>query len=257
MQTKNLSIHRPSKRPLLTENTLGHYLAGLIDGDGHFSTMGHIVISFNLRDKRDAYSIRSLLGYGKVRPVKDKNAVNLIISNKTGVKHVAALVRDKLKHPVRISQYNTRIYELGFSSRKTSRNTTIDWETSWFAGFCDADGHLRIDTPWVEHRNSYEVQLLCQIDQEDDILLKQMKDKFGGYLSHKTSPNTYSYSSVSFKGIHLVLRYFDRYSLQLTQSYLRYTILRKSYLIVQKKQHLTVKGLDTIFTYKDKLKEMI
>lgn len=257
MQTKNLSIHRPSKRPLLTENTFGHYLAGLIDGSGHFSTIGHIVISFNLRDKRDAYSIRSLLGYGKVRLVKDKNSVNLIISNKTGVKHVAALVRDKLKHSVRISQYNSRIYELGFSSRKTSLNTTIDWETSWFAGFCDADGHLRIDIPWREDRNSYEVRLLCEVDQKDEILLKQIRDKFGGYLGYRASQDTYYYSSVSFKGIYLILRYFDRYSLQLTQSYLRYTILRKSYLIVQKKQHLTVKGLDKIFTYKDKLKEMI
>ena len=257
MQIKNLSIHRPSKKPLLTENTLGHYLAGLIDGDGHFSTIGHIVISFNLRDKRDAYSIRSLLGYGKVCPVKNKNAVNLIISNKIGVGHVTALVRDKLKHPTRISQYNTRLYELGLSSRKTSLNTTIDWETSWFAGFCDADGHLRIHTPLRERRNSYEVRLLCQVDQKDDILLKQMKDKFGGYLGYRASQDTYYYSSVSFKGIHLVLRYFDRYSLQFTQSYLRYTILRKSYLIVQKKQHLTLEGLDTIFTYKNKLKEMI
>ena len=99
MQIKKLSVHRPSKRSLsdLTDLEFGCYLAGLIDGDGHISTQGHIVISFNSRDKRDAFLIRTRLGFGKVRQVKNKNAVNLIISNKNGVIYTLELIRNKLK----------------------------------------------------------------------------------------------------------------------------------------------------------------
>ena len=258
MLAKKLSIHRPSKRLLATDEEFGHYLAGILDADGHFNKLGHIIIAFNLRDERDAKKIRTLIGYGNIRPVKNKNSVNLIISNKAGASHVANLVRNKLKHPTRIDQFNTRLYEsLGLSQEKTSSDTTIDWNSSWFAGFCDADGHLRIHTPNRPHRKTIEVRLLCQVDQKRDLLLKQMKSKFGGYLGYRQSQDTFYYSSVSFKGMYGVLKYFDRYSPQYTQAYLRYTILRKSYLIVQKKQHLTTEGLEQILQYKQNLKDMI
>jgi len=258
MQTKKLTVHRPSKKLFTTDKDFGHYLAGIIDADGHFSKLGHVVIAFNLRDIRDAYTIRSLIGYGKVRPVKGKNSVNLIISNKKGASHVANLVRHKLKHPDKIEQYNLRLCELlGLSLEKTSIDTTIDWDSFWFSGFCDADGHLRIHILNRPHRKNHEVRLLCQIDQKGDVLLKQMQLRFGGYLGYRKPLDTYYYSSVSFKGIYSILQYFDKYSSQYTQAYLRYTILRKSYLIIQKKEHLTPKGLDQIVKYRLALKDMI
>ena len=69
---KQLSIHRPLKQKLTKSNNFEYYLAGLIDGDGHISTIGHIVIAFNLRDKRDAYYIRSLIGLAKYVKLKIK-----------------------------------------------------------------------------------------------------------------------------------------------------------------------------------------
>ena len=168
---KQLSIHKPSKQKLTKNNNFEYYLAGLIDGDGHISTMGHIVIAFNLRDKRDAYYIRSLIGFGKIRQVKNKNAVNLIISNKKGIVHVANLIKDKIRHPVRIEQYNKRLFsELKLIKQKTSTNNTINWKSSWFSGFCDADGHLRLYLLKRPHRLNIEVRLLCQIDQKNNIL---------------------------------------------------------------------------------------
>ena len=127
----------------------------------------------------------------------------------------------------------------------------------WFSGFCDADGHLRIHILNRPHRKNHEVRLLCQIDQKGDVLLKQIQLKFGGYLGYRKPLDTYYYSSVSFKGIYSILQYFDKYSSQYTKAYLRYTILRKSYLIIQKKEHLTPKGLDQIVKYRSALKDMI
>jgi len=260
MQIKKLSVHRPSKRSLsdLTDLEFGCYLAGLIDGDGHISTQGHIVISFNSRDKRDAFLIRTRLGFGKIRQVKNKNAVNLIISNKNGVIYTLELIRNKLKHPTRIYQFNDRLCDkLKYTKLKTSLSNTIDWNSFWFSGFVDADGYLRIYLPYSEHRNKCEVRLLCQIDQKGDILLNQIRNKFSGYLGYRKSQDTFYYSSTSFKNMYYLLKYFDRYSLQNTHCYLRYTIIRKAYLIIQNKLHLTSKGLDKIFRYNNSLKDMI
>ena len=91
---KKLSIHRPSKQLLNNKESFGHYLAGLIDADGHISNIKHIVIAFNSRDLKDALKLRQKIGFGKVRKVKNKNAVNLIISNKKGIHHVAILIKD-------------------------------------------------------------------------------------------------------------------------------------------------------------------
>jgi hypothetical protein len=98
-----------------------------------------------------------------------------------------------------------------------------------------------------------EIRLLCQIDQKNDILLKQIKLRFGGYLGYRMKQDTYYYSTVSYRAFNILLNYLDKYSLQYSYSYLRYTILRKAYLIIQKKQHLTIDGFNNI----KKLKDMI
>ena len=253
---KKLSIHRPTKK-IYTKEMFGHYLAGLIDGDGHISTINHIVISFNSRDKRDAVKLRSRLKYGTVRDVKDKNACNLVVSNPDGVLKVALLIKDKLKHPTKIEQYNTRLTKR-FGLEKTSTSTLIDFDTPWFAGFFDADGHLRIYIVFRKHRSNPEIRLLGQIDQKKDVLLIQIKSYLGGgYVGYRKRNDTYYYSTTSFPVQYNLLKYFDNFSLQYENSYLRYTILRKAYLLVQTKEHLTPLGLVKIKKFHKKLKSMI
>ena len=59
----------------------GHYLAGLIESDGHFSNQKQLIIVFNSIDISLAYFIKSILGYGSVKQVKDKDAVLFVLSN--------------------------------------------------------------------------------------------------------------------------------------------------------------------------------
>jgi len=260
MQAKRtLSEHRPSKKPLniLTDLDFGYYLAGIIDGDGHISTQGQIVISFNSKDKRHAFIVRTRIGFGKVRYVKGKNAVNLIVSTKEGIIHVSDLIRNKLQHPIRIYQFNDRLYDkLKYTSLKTSIDGTINWDSFWFSGFMDADGYLRMYLPYRERINRCETRLICQIDQKDDVILKQIQTQFGGYLGYRKSQDTFYYSSTSFNNMFCLLRYFDKYSLQSARSYLKYTLIRKSYLITQQKLHLTSGGLKKLSGYSNLLKDM-
>jgi len=81
----------------MSDNQFGHYLAGLIDGDGHFSSQQQLVIVFSSSDVSLAYYIKERLGYGHVKKVKDKNAYLLIIANKEGLKKVINLINGKLR----------------------------------------------------------------------------------------------------------------------------------------------------------------
>jgi len=79
---KEISKHVPKHLKSLNDEQFGHYLAGLIDGNGHFSSKQQLVIVFSSPDVSLAYYIKKTLGYGHINKIKDKNAYLLIISNK-------------------------------------------------------------------------------------------------------------------------------------------------------------------------------
>jgi hypothetical protein len=81
-------MHAPKHIKPLNDESLGHYLAVLIDGDGHFSKIGQMVITFSKPDAFLAYYIKSKVGFGNVRKVKNKDVYIFVISNKIGIVRV-------------------------------------------------------------------------------------------------------------------------------------------------------------------------
>lgn len=258
MESKRiLSIHKPKKTKFyINDKFFGPYLAGLIDGDGHFSTTGQCVIAFSSKNARLAYQLRTQIGFGTVKKIKNKNAYKLTISHPDGIVRVANLVRDKLKHPNKIKQFNERLVPK-YSIPLTSESSIIDWNTSWLSGFFDADGSFRIylvDRPKMVL--GFEVRLLARIDQKESILLDQIYKKFKGYMGYRKTQDTYIYSSTSFGSFGEFLQFFDKFSLQSPTKYLAYEWMRKAYLIVQKKEHLTENGFEKIQGYHKRLSEL-
>ena len=94
---KIISIHVPTHLKPLNDTQFGHYLAGLIDGDGHFSSNQQLVIVFSSPDVQLAYYIKEMIGFGHVNKVKDKNAYLYIISNKDGIIKAVNLINGKLR----------------------------------------------------------------------------------------------------------------------------------------------------------------
>jgi len=92
-------------KPINNED-FGYYLAGLIDGDGHFSNQKQLVIVFHNLDVSLAYYIKKRLGYGSVKKIKNKNAVIFVISSKKGLEVIFKLIRGKLRHINKIIQVN-------------------------------------------------------------------------------------------------------------------------------------------------------
>ena len=93
-QVKHVSIHVPTHQKPLNDDQFGHYLAGLIDGDGSISRQA-IVISFYILDLPLATYIKDRLGYGKVNKVKNKNSYYLAIMGRDGLQAVLNLINGK------------------------------------------------------------------------------------------------------------------------------------------------------------------
>jgi cytochrome c oxidase subunit 1 len=94
---KPISIHRHDHIKPKTDEELGHYLAGIIDGDGHFSKNPQLVIVFRSNDVSLAYWLKSRLEHGTVKKVKDKNAYIFKLGSKSALIKVLLLINNKLR----------------------------------------------------------------------------------------------------------------------------------------------------------------
>jgi len=249
---KKISLHVPKHSRPLNDEQLGHYIAGLIDGDGHFSSIQQLVIVFSSPDAFLAYYLKKRLGYGNVKKVKDKNAYILVVSNKQGMLNILNLVNGKLRSEHRFNQVinnvlkNTTYSSLGLEFTLNSSN---NFDNHWLAGFSDADASFQVNIVTHLKRSKREVRLNYQIDQNKKLLLENIKNYLGGNIGYREGQDTYYYGSTSFGCAKNVIRYFDKFNLQ-SKKYVSYLRWRKVYVLIQNKQHLAEKGLAKIVKVK-------
>jgi hypothetical protein len=104
-----MSVHVPKHLKPLDDEQFGHYLAGLIDGDGHFSSQQQLVIVFHKLDVSLAYYIKKRVGYGRVTKVTTKNANLLIIAGREGLDKVLKLINGKIRTKNKFNQITNNI----------------------------------------------------------------------------------------------------------------------------------------------------
>ena len=253
---KNVSVpteHVPTHLKPTTDTEFGYYLAGLIDGDGHFSNTPQLVIVFNDLDASLAYFIKQRLGYGNVYKVKKKKAIILVVGKLEGISKVINLINGKIRDKNKLDQIRknilTKPYFINFTD--ISLNNDNNLNNYWLSGFADADASFQIKILNRKNRTKPEIRLAFQIDQKKDDLLLVIKQSLGGNLGYRQNTDTYYYSSTSFGSAKKVINYFDNYHL-LSSKYLDYLRWRKAYLIIKNKEHLTELGLNKIIKLKGK-----
>ena len=252
---KQVSKHVPKHLKPLNNEQLGHYLAGLIDGDGHFSKAQQLVIVFSFPDAFLAYYLKEKLGNCNVRKVKDKNAYLLIVSKKEGMLNVLNLINGKLRSQNRFNQVINNIlnHDRYIDQMMDFQMNLMDnFNNHWLAGFSDADASFQIKIINRVTRNRTEVRLNYQIDQKNDILLMKIKNYLGGNVGYRKTQDTFYYGSTSFGSAKNVIEYFNRYNLQ-SRKHVSYLRWRKAYTLIQDREHLTDNGLTKIL----KLKSLI
>ena len=255
---KNISNHISKHIRPKNENELGYYLAGLIDGDGHFSSKQQLIIVFNILDVSLAYYLKKELGFGIVKKVKDKNAILLIIAAKKGIEKVIYLINGKIRTENKYNQIINNILT-NFMYKELNKkinfqlNKEKDLENYWLAGFSDADASFQVKI--INRLNRTEVWLNFQIDQKKREILDQIKNYLGGNVGHRKSQDTYYYGSTSFGSARNVIKYFDHFHL-LSSKYINYLKWRKVYILIQNRDHLTDKGIIKIRNIKNTMNNL-
>jgi hypothetical protein len=223
---RNISVHVPKHIKPINKEQLGHYLAGLIDGDGHFSKAQQLVVVFSSPDAFLAYYLKEKLGYCNVKKVKDKKAYLLIVSKKEGILNVLDLINGKLRSENRFNQVINNI--LNHNRYKDininfTLNQSDDFNNHWLAGFSDADASFQVKFINRSRRNKPEVRLNYQIGQKNNILLTKIQKYLGGNIGYRNTQDTYYYGSTSFGSAKNIIEYFNQFNLQSRKhiSYLR------------------------------------
>ena len=256
---KEISEHVPKHLKPLNDEQFGHYLAGLIDGDGHFCSKQQLVIVFSSPDVALAFYVKKTLGYGHIKKVKDKNAYLFIVSNRDGIIKVLNLINGKLRTINKINQVKNNILINPKYSKENLEiliNETNNFYNHWITGFSDADASFQIKILYKKDRSKPEIRLNFQMDQKDNYVLLLIKEVFGGNIGYRKSQDTYYYGSTSLGSAKKVIKYFDTFHLQ-SSKHINYLRWRKAYLLIQNKKHLTELGLNKIMELKNSINKNV
>jgi hypothetical protein len=219
---KPISEHVPKHLKPLNDDQFGHYLAGLIDGNGNFNSKQELVIVFNSSDASLAYYIKNRLGFGSVKKVKDKNAFILIIAVKKGIEKIISLINGKIRTEIIFNQIiNNILNQDTFIALKKTTDFKLNLDTNlknhWLAGFSDADADASFQIKVINYNNRIEIRLNFQINQNKREILVLIKNYLGGNIGYRKIQDTYYYDSTSFGSAKNVINYFDCFHLLSTK----------------------------------------
>ena len=106
---KKTFIKNYSSTSYINDKGFNEWLAGVIDGDGHFilTKKGsyRLYIVMDIRDKDALYQILHKFG-GSIRPVSNANALRYNLSNRKGLTKLIEAVNGEIRNPTRLLQMN-------------------------------------------------------------------------------------------------------------------------------------------------------
>lgn len=248
---KKISDHQVKFLKYESSSDFGYYLAGLIEGIGHFSEKNKQVIALNIKDKRQAYLIKKKIGYGTVSKIKNKKAIKFVISSKKGIMEVLKLINGKIRTESKYKQQKKFIEKFDYKITQLPIDISFFLSNPWQAGFIDADGSFQIKIIKRINRKKPEIRQAQQIDQKTKPIQEQLKKELGGFIGYRVKQDIYYYSSVNFRVAKKYIEYLNKYKI-MSYKYINYIKWRKVYIMISKKEHLTANmaGINKIKNYK-------
>nr|YP_010564238.1 hypothetical protein OYW92_mgp02 [Epichloe bromicola]UYX62222.1 hypothetical protein [Epichloe bromicola] len=255
------------------DNNLGHYLAGLLEGDGHISlpSLGNTTLNRVLnprivftshKDNLGMYTfLQSELGNIGRFQSSGNNVIRYIIGDIKSLIYIINLIHGKLRTPKNkrfndLIQFINAKYDLNIPESNYNGNYK---DNSWFAGFTEADGHFGIK--YIEKKDKSEtskrsvsesISLKFRLDQRsyDKSTSSDMKPfmvELASFLNcnlttyeNKTGKVLSLYVS-SIDNIKIIINYFDKYPLigNKLNDYNKWKIV---YNMIISKEHLSEEG---------------
>jgi len=251
------------------DQILGHYLAGLIEGDGYISLTKRnqieIGITFNSKDRPSAEKLLSYLGQGSLLKRKG-NCVVLKFGAVKTIKRIALLINGKFRTP-KIDKLHMLIDWLNKKHSMNLDKLPLDnsplYNNSWLAGFIDADGHFYI-------RNSVNQTIICKFSLEQRMIYPKTKESFESILGQiclflnvklftrarpdKDNSSYYVIRVENQNSTKILIDYLDSNSL-LSSKYLDYLNWKRAFNEIINKTHKTDEGKKIITSLKNNMND--
>lgn len=248
-----------------SEDRLGSYLAGLIEGDGYISINNKkkviLGITLNLKDKPLAEKLLNLIGIGFI--VKRKSSsIELRFTSKISLCRIIKLVNGKFRTP-KIDQLFKLIDWINLNHAMNFSKLPLDLtplnNNSWLSGFIDSDGGFYI-------RHSLK-QIICKFNLEQRMLYPKTLESYKpildliclnfnvklGIRNRTNYKNSYYIIRVeNQKSTKILIDYLDKFPL-FSSKYLDYLDWKKAFLIIINKTHLSEKGRNNILLFKNSM----
>lgn len=226
-----------------TDEEFGYYLAGLMEGNGYFGDH-RFEITFHKEDAFLAYYIKKRIGYGSILKLKNKNLVRYVLRHSEGLRIVLNLVNGKFLTDKKINKIFTHKFDSKFNLIILPPTNFDLMSNHWLAGFADVDSSFLIS---LTNSKSHvlDLKLEFKIKQNTSELLELIKKTLGGNIYFLESEQIFYYNSTNFKSAKNIVDYFDNFHLN-SSKYINYLKWRKVYRIIQRKEHLTIKGIEKI-----------
>jgi len=183
-------------------NDFCEWLAGVIDGDGHFEigkTVACVSITMGLEDLPLLMYIKTKLG-GVCKLVSGKNAYRFYLRDRNSMINLANCVNGNIRNSIRLNQFHNVCSVFNIDCLTPYKLTPA---SHWFGGFFDADGTITFSIkhgcPQLSIRatNKY----LCNVQFFPDVL--------GGTIYFDKSQN--GYYSWSIQGRDDVNNFYNNY----------------------------------------------
>lgn len=192
--------------PMPPYDNFGTWLAGLIDGDGCLQVSKNKSVSVEItlasKDVQCLHKIKTIFGFGSVTKRTGVNAFRYRIYKKEHVLTILNLINGYLL----TSSKHTQLIKLcAFFNIKPiipdyATTLLIVKESSWLAGFFDAEGHFTIMN---KHTLSFN------IGQKDRSILDSIKDTLQlGHIRLDIKSNSWVYTISDKEGMRFILNFF-------------------------------------------------
>jgi hypothetical protein len=214
--------------PYSFDRSFCEWLAGLIDGDGSLlvSKQGYtsLEITMGLEDLPCLKYIQNKLS-GSIKMRSGAKAWRYRLHNKQGMIKLIHCINGSIRHSSRLKQLHLVCQQLDIPVILPSNLTE---NSSWFAGFFDADGTITIKNLSTSN-NKKSVQLTIRVTNKLLQDVQWYKDIFGGNIYFDSSKNGYySWTVQSRNDILILLDYFKYHTLRSHKSS-RYHLIKDYY----------------------------
>ena len=234
---------------IITKNNLNQefneWLAGLIDGDGHFilSKKGsaRLYIVMDIRDKKALYDILHKFG-GSIKDKSGANALRYNLSNKKGLINLINAINGNIRNPTRLLQLNKLCNKYNIQLKYPE---ALTYNNGWFSGFLDSDGSVYL--------NQASGQVFLSATQKNIYLLEPLIKLYGGRIDPSNSRGeAFKYIIYRKNEIYNIIdNYFSKYPLK-TLKNKRLNLIKEFYTVRIPTNNKNIAKLNQWVIFKDR-----